>query len=60
VWEPTPQGWRNFEDLCVCVRDFEVPPTDSVVVRMLMIEHSEEQFRSQCNVWAGRHGRRVA
>lgn len=55
VWEPTPQGWRNLEDLCVCVKDHEVPPTDSVVVRMLMIDHSEEEFRARCRSWPGRH-----
>jgi hypothetical protein len=57
VWEPTREGYRNIEDLCVCIQDPHIPPTDSVVVRMLMIEYNEDEFRAQCNAWKGRHAR---
>ena len=51
--------WMNgqrVEDLCLCIRDYDIPPTDSIVMRLLMLEHSEEEFRAQANVHRIRTG----
>ena len=45
--------WRNgtpVEKLCVIFCDSSVPPTDSVIMRLLMILDSEEEFRNKSNV----------
>lgn len=46
VWE---QG-EHIESWCLCIKDGKVPPTDSVVMRLLMLEHSEDQYRELSNV----------
>jgi hypothetical protein len=45
--------WFNgvhIEDLCVIMVDSSLPPSDSVIMRMLMILDSEEEFRQVANV----------
>lgn len=46
---------RHVESLCLYIKDGDVPPTDDVVMRLLMLEHSEEGFRRQANVWPNRN-----
>lgn len=41
---------QRVEDLCLCIEDYSIPPTDSVVMRLLMLEHSEAEFREQANI----------
>lgn len=41
---------QRVEDLCLCIKDYSIPPTDSVVMRLLMLEHSEAEFREQANI----------
>lgn len=41
---------KMVEKLCLCIQDYKVPPTDSVVMRLLMLEHSEAEFRAQANI----------
>ena len=44
--------WKDgkpIEKLCVVFCDSSVPPTDSVIMRLLMILDSEEEFRKQAN-----------
>jgi hypothetical protein len=33
------------EKLCLCIKNHKIPPTDSVVMRLLLLEHSEDSFR---------------
>jgi len=47
VWE---KG-QHIEDLCVVMVDSSLPPSDSVIMRMLMILDSEEAFRQVANVF---------
>lgn len=47
------------EKLCLVFADYKLPPTDLVVMRLLMLEHSEEEFRAQANVWTP-NGHRLA
>lgn len=45
--------WKNgkpVEKLCVVFCDSSVPPTDSVIMRLMMILDSEEEFRQRSNV----------
>ena len=45
--------WRNgqpVEKLCVVFCDSSVPPTDSVIMRLLMVLDSEEEFRQKSNI----------
>lgn len=45
--------WKDgkpVEKLCIVFCDSSVPPTDSVIMRLLMILDSEEEFRRQSNV----------
>jgi hypothetical protein len=45
--------WLNgthIEDQCVILVDHSLPPSDSVIMRMLMILDSEEEFRQVANV----------
>ena len=41
---------QRVEDLCLCIEDHSLPPTDSVVMRLLMLEHSEIEFREKANI----------
>jgi len=41
---------KRIEDLCVILPS-TFPQTDSVIARLLMIQQSEEIFKSHCNVW---------
>jgi hypothetical protein len=41
---------QRVENLCLCIEDHSLPPTDSVVMRLLMLEHSEAEFREQANI----------
>jgi len=48
------QAWKNgqlLERLCVVFVDSSLPPTDSVIMRMLSILDSEEEFRKRANVF---------
>lgn len=61
VWE----YGELIESLCVCLEDQmsggrHIPPTDAIIMRMLMLEHSEELFRSKCNVFSRRQVRAAA
>jgi hypothetical protein len=47
VWEKD----VHVEDLCVVMVDSSLPPSDSVIMRMLMILDSEEAFRQVANVF---------
>jgi len=40
---------RHVEILCVCFKDWSIPPTDSVVMRLLFLKNSEEEFSEACN-----------
>jgi len=42
---------EHIEDLCVIMVDSSLPPSDSVIMRMLMILDSEEAFRKVANVF---------
>jgi len=43
--------YRIVERLCLVLKDHNIPPTDSVIMRKLMIEHDEFAFRSLANVY---------
>lgn len=45
------------ERLCLIFKDSKLPPTDSVIMRLLMLEHDEEEFRKLANVHAFRPNR---
>ena len=47
VWEAD----EHIEDLCVVLVDSSLPPSDSVIMRMLMILDSEDAFRRVANVF---------
>jgi hypothetical protein len=54
--------WKNgqqIEQLCVVFQDHKLPPTDAVVMRLLMLEHDEEGFRKMANVSQGFHQERI-
>lgn len=41
----------HIESLCVIFQDRGLPPTDCVIMRLLMLEHDEEGFRKMANVF---------
>jgi len=45
VWE----NGRPMEKLCVIFNDYDKPPTDSVVMRLLLLENSEDKFKKLSN-----------
>lgn len=45
--------WKDgqpIEQLCVIFQDGNLPPTDSIIMRLLMLEHDEEGFRQMSNI----------
>ncbi len=49
------QVWQNgqpVERLCLIFKNSSLPPTDSVIMRLLMLENDEEGFRKLANVHA--------
>lgn len=46
--------WNNgepVEKLCLVFQDRDIPPTDSVIMRLLMLEHNEEEFKRLAVSW---------
>jgi len=51
--------WKNdkvIEEICIHIKDYNIPPTDSVIAFRTMIKTSEEYFKKMGNVYKMREG----
>lgn len=54
---PTKDGkYRPFESICVVFEDRGLPPTDTVIMRLMMCLYDEFGMRAVANVWPADHG----